>query len=52
MCGFGVIFFQDKGFIEYRSKFLIEIEICYLNIEREMFVIVYGFEKFYYYVYG
>lgn len=36
----------------YVSWLLIEIELCYSNIERELFVVCWLLEKFNYYVFG
>ena len=50
--GLGATLFQDQGPIEYRSKLLTETEAHYSNIEREMFAVVHGLEKFHYFAYG
>ena len=46
------ILLQENGPVEYRSKLLTETERRYSNIEREMLGVVYGLEKFHYYIYG
>lgn len=43
---------QEYGPVESRSKLLTETDQRYSNIEREMLGVVYGLEKFHYYVYG
>ena len=40
MRGLGVTLIQDKGPVEYLSKFLTETETRYSNIEREMLAVV------------
>ncbi|CAB4040491.1 Hypothetical predicted protein [Paramuricea clavata] len=50
--GIGAVLLQDKGPVEFASKLLTETETRYSNIEREMLAVLFGFEKFHYYVYG
>ena len=50
--GLGAALIQDQGPIAFASKALTETESRYSNIEREMLGIVYGLERFHYYVYG
>ncbi|CAB3990866.1 Hypothetical predicted protein [Paramuricea clavata] len=50
--GIGAVLLQDKGPVEFARKLLTETETRYSNIEREMFAVLFGLEKFHYYVYG
>jgi transposase InsO family protein len=50
--GLGASLIQDKGPIAFASKALSDAETRYSNIERELLAIVWGLEKFHYYVYG
>ena len=49
--GVGAVLFQDNGPVEFASKLLTETEMRYSNIEREMLAVLFGLEKFHYYVY-
>ena len=50
--GVGAVLFQDNGPVEFASKLLTETEMRCSNIEREMLAVLFGLEKFHYYVYG
>ena len=50
--GLGAALLQDHGAIEYASKTLSDTESRYSNIEREMFAVLFGLERFHYYAFG
>ena len=50
--GLGAALLQENGPVEYASKALTETERRYSNIEREMLAVLFGLERFHYYVYG
>lgn len=50
--GLGAALIQENQPIAFASKSLTECETRYSNIEREMLAVVFGLEKFHYYVYG
>ena len=50
--GLGAALLQDSDPIAFASKSLTETEGRYTNIEREIFGIVFGLERFHQYVYG
>lgn len=50
--GVGAALMQDGRPVAYASKSLSETESNYSNIEREMLAVVFGLERFRYYVYG
>ena len=49
--GLGSTLTQDRKPFTFASKALSDVEARYANIEREFFVIVYGCETFYTYLY-
>ena len=50
--GLGAALFQDNKPMAFASKALTPAETRYANIERELFAVVYGCEKFHSYLYG
>jgi len=50
--GLSAVLLQANGPVECASKLLTTTESCYSNIEREMFAVLFGLEKFHYYAYG
>ena len=50
--GFGAVLLQDGKPVAYASKALTPAEIRYANIEREIFVVVFGCLKYHHYLYG
>ena len=50
--GLGAALLQSNGPVTYASKSLSDTEARYSNIEREMLGLVFGLERFHYYVYG
>ena len=50
--GLGACIIQDGKPIAFASKSLMDTEICYANIERELLAIIYGCEKFHTYLYS
>ena len=52
MRGAGAVLLQDGRPVAYASKSFTDRESNYSNIEREMLAVVFGLERFHYYVYG
>ncbi|XP_014676064.1 PREDICTED: uncharacterized protein LOC106816031 [Priapulus caudatus] len=50
--GVGATLLQGGRPVAYASKSLTETESNYANIEREMLAVVFGLERFHYYIYG
>jgi hypothetical protein len=50
--GLGAIIFQDNKPIAYASKSLSKTEENYAQIEKELYAIVFGCERFHQYIYG
>ncbi|KAK7089397.1 hypothetical protein V1264_024540 [Littorina saxatilis] len=50
--GLGAAIFQDHKPIAYASKSLNKTEVNYAQIEKELYAIVFGCERFYQYIYG
>ena len=51
-CGSGAVLMQTGKHIAFASKSLSDCETGYANIERDMFAVVFGCERFLTYVYG
>ncbi len=52
MEGLGAALVQEHGVVAFASKSLTDTEKRYANIEREMLAVVFGCERFHYYIYG
>ena len=50
--GLGAVLLQDGKPVCYASKALAEIEQRYSNIEREALGVIWGLERFHYFIYG
>ncbi|XP_046557148.1 uncharacterized protein K02A2.6-like [Haliotis rubra] len=50
--GLGAVIFQDKGPVAFASKAMTNSQRNYAQIEKEMLSILFGCEKFHYYLFG
>ena len=50
--GFGTIILQDNKPIYFASRSLTPVEKNYQNLERECMAVIWGMEKFHFYLYG
>ncbi len=50
--GIGAVLLQDDQPVAYGSRALTDCQRRYAQVEKELLVIVYGYEKFHQYVYG
>ncbi|XP_046569886.1 uncharacterized protein K02A2.6-like [Haliotis rubra] len=50
--GVGAVRFQDKGPVAFASKAMTNSQRNYAQIEKEMLAVLFGYEKFHYYLFG